>query len=51
MPVISEVLGHSTTETTLSYLKIDINALLRCSLSVPSVSDDFYNQKGGVLYG
>ena len=51
MPVISEALGHSTTETTLSYLKIDINALLRCSLSVPPVSDDFYNQKGGVLYG
>lgn len=51
MPVISEVLGHSTTEPTLSYLKIDINTLLQCSLSVPPVNDEFYNQKGGVLYG
>ena len=51
MPVISEVLGHSTTEPTLSYLKIDINTLLQWSLSVPPVNDEFYNQKGGVLYG
>lgn len=35
LPVISEVLGHSNTESTKIYLKIDIAALRQCALSVP----------------
>lgn len=35
LPVISEILGHSTTASTSTYLKIDINQLRRCSLTPP----------------
>ena len=35
LPVISEILGHASTETTMTYLRIDINELKRCALEVP----------------
>ena len=50
LPVISETLGHSDTQVTMNYLRIDINNLMRCSLDVPLVSTSFYEQKGGVFY-
>ena len=50
LPVISETLGHSDTQTTMNYLRIDINKLMQCSLEIPLVSPDFYEQKGGVFY-
>ncbi|MDR0605272.1 MAG: hypothetical protein LBG80_13295 [Bacteroidales bacterium] len=50
MPVISEVLGHEKTQTTMNYLRIDIVSLMRCTLDVPNVSLEFYNQKGGIFY-
>lgn len=50
LPIISESLGHSTTQATMSYLSIDIRGLLQCSLEVPTVSSVFYMQKGGVFY-
>lgn len=51
IPVISESLGHRSTQTTLTYLKIDIQSLLKCALPVPSVDEDFYMQRGGAFYG
>ena len=51
IPVISETLGHSNTETTMTYLRIDVKSLLKCALPVPPISSDFYKQKGGVFYG
>jgi site-specific recombinase XerD len=48
--VISETLGHTKTDTTMTYLRIDVTSLLKCSLPVPPVSDSFYTQKGGVFY-
>lgn len=45
MPIISEVLGHEKTETTLKYLQIDLTALRKCVLPVPPVSPIFYSQK------
>lgn len=51
IPVISESLGHRSTETTLTYLKIDVKSLLKCALPVPSVAKDFYMQRGGAFYG
>ena len=47
LPVISEVLGHSNTNTTGVYLKTDIENLRKCALTVP-----FYAEKGkaGVCY-
>lgn len=49
--VISSVLGHTTTESTMAYLAVDMDMLLRCSMDVTPVSRDFYEQKGGMLYG
>lgn len=37
LPVISETLGHSDTESTSVYLNIDINQLRECSLEVPGI--------------
>jgi integrase len=50
LPVISETLGHTNTQATMNYLRIDINNLQRCALAVPMVSQGFYDQKGGVFY-
>lgn len=51
MPVISEPLGHRSTQTTLAYLKIDIRSLQKCALPVPEIADCFYMQRGGAFYG
>lgn len=47
LPVISEVLGHSSMESTMDYLRVDINALKKCALEVPPLHTFFYEQKGG----
>lgn len=51
LPVISEVLGHQSTESTRYYLRIDIESMQQCILDVPQVDKTFYRQKGGVFYG
>lgn len=51
LPVISEVFGHRSTQTTMLYLRIDTMSLLKCALPVSPVSDDFYLQRGGAFYG
>ena len=51
LPVISETLGHEKTQTTMNYLRVDLKNLMKCSLDVPLVNQDFYNQKGGFFYG
>ncbi len=48
LPVISEALGHSETSSTMFYLRIDKESLRQCALDVPSVSELFYEQKGGL---
>jgi site-specific recombinase XerD len=45
IPVISETLGHSDSETTMYYLRIDTTSLRQCALNVPAVDQLFYNQK------
>lgn len=34
LPVISEILGHTNTETTMAYLRIDVTELKKCALEV-----------------
>lgn len=51
LPVISEVLGHGSIESSKYYLRIDLTNLKQCNLDVPSVPQTFYTQKGGVFYG
>ncbi len=36
LPIISGILGHSSTRTTETYLKIDIEQLRNCSLEIPA---------------
>lgn len=50
LPIISEALGHSHTQTTMKYLRIDINNLRRCALEVTMVGQSFYEQKTGLFY-
>jgi site-specific recombinase XerD len=42
MPVISEILGHADTESTMCYLRVDFNQLKQCALEVPCVPLSFY---------
>ena len=51
LPVISEVLGHSSTETTKTYLRIDLEHLRMCALEVPTVAESYYQEMGEVLHG
>ena len=39
LPVISEILGHSSTETTIAYLRVDIEQLRNCALEVSGYED------------
>ena len=50
LPVISEVLGHESSESTRYYLRIDLASLRQCMLDVPPVGASFYEQKGGAFY-
>lgn len=50
LPVISEVLGHKDTQSTMYYLRIDLQSLKKCALEVPLIGENFYNQKGGYFY-
>jgi integrase len=50
LPVISESLGHTNTQSTMEYLRVDLKSLAKCVLEVPLVPDNFYSQKGGVFY-
>jgi len=47
LPVISETLGHSSSQTTMFYLRIDASRLRECALDVPQVSPVFYRKQGG----
>jgi integrase/recombinase XerD len=42
--VISTALGHSSTESTKAYVKIDINRLRECSLPVPKLHSHWYTE-------
>jgi len=42
--VISTVLGHSSTESTKAYVKIDIDRLRECSLPVPNLNSYWYTE-------
>ena len=50
LPVISEVLGHTSTESTKTYIRIDMGSLRQCALEVPHVNNSYY-QKGGFCNG
>lgn len=50
LPVISSILGHASTNSTMNYLRVDLGAMAKCLLHVPPIPDEFYEQKGGIFY-
>jgi len=38
LPVISSILGHANTESTMEYLRVDVHSLRRCALDVYPIS-------------
>lgn len=42
LPVISEILGHSSTDSTKIYLRVNVSMLRQCALDVPFVPSSFY---------
>jgi integrase/recombinase XerD len=42
MPVISSILGHATTASTMPYLRVDFDQLKQCALEVPCIPSSFY---------
>jgi len=50
IPVISGILGHANIQTSMCYLRIDIEALRQCALEVPEIPEEFYTQKRGGFY-
>lgn len=48
--VISEVLGHTDSDSLEAYINIDLKTFEILIVDVPSVDLKFYSQKGGVFY-
>ena len=46
LPLISNILGHTTTESTMTYLRVDVNSLRKCALEVSPVINDIYTKTG-----
>lgn len=50
LPMVANVLGHSSSNSTKSYLRVDMEGLKKCLLPIPPVPLTFYEQKGGIFY-
>jgi len=50
LPIISELLGHTSVQTSMCYLRIDTESLRQCAIDIPPIPDEFYTQKGGAFY-
>lgn len=48
--VISDSLGHADSVTTMKYIHLNIDGLLKCSMDIPPVSENFYVQKRDGIY-
>lgn len=46
LSVISNVLGHQSTETTKIYLKVDTEKLKSCTLPMPPMVSPYYKKRG-----
>lgn len=42
LEVISEVLGHSSTQVTTVYTSVDIDSLRKCALEIPAIKSPIY---------
>jgi integrase/recombinase XerD len=47
LPAISEALGHTGTDSTAGYLKIDLGQLRGCALDVPGLHERYLDSLGG----
>ncbi len=46
LSVISNALGHKTSETTQVYIHIDIEKLRMCSLQIPAITSKYFRKEG-----
>lgn len=46
LPVISGVLGHTSSESTMCYLRVDVNSLKKCALEVAHAITNTYEKTG-----
>lgn len=44
MPIISEALGHTDTNSTMYYLRVDITSLKSCQMETTQIPEQFYFQ-------
>jgi site-specific recombinase XerD len=51
LPIIAEILGHASVQTSMNYLRIDVTSMRQCATEVPLVPVSFYEQRGGEFYG
>lgn len=50
LPTISDTFGHSGSDVTMTYLRIDMDRLRECMMDVPPVNECFYEQQDGTFY-
>ncbi len=51
LPIISELLGHTRSiQTSMCYLRIDIETLRECALEVSVIPEAFIRKKEGLSY-
>lgn len=46
LPIISGILGHTSSESTKIYMRIDVDSLIQCALEVPPIGNTFYERLG-----
>jgi site-specific recombinase XerD len=50
LPMVSQILGHTATDSTRTYIRVDVDSLRQCCLDVPKVPSSHYDSKKGVYY-
>lgn len=50
LPIISEVLGHASVQSTMCYLRINVESMRLCAYEVRPIPTSFYEQAGGRFY-
>jgi site-specific recombinase XerD len=45
IPIISTVLGHQNTDSTNTYISVDINSLKQCALNIPEINTELYGEE------
>lgn len=50
LPMVSQILGHTNSDSTRTYIRVDVDSLRQCCLDVPGVPPYHYTSKKGLYY-